>query len=215
MRVTSSSNFRRNVISAHPEGYIVCQRKSMRLSSILTFIFSGVTVTDPCSWCVPQLLYVLHQTSSSLPLFIIVFLSAQVSSSCFSYYLPGAAVSWGQPLTPPFFSARIRTSRHCWLWGATSVVKASPALCAQVRLRQWWKRTHQSASQILNEYLNCMLCPAGVFMEKPHPLYTHTSSSMFKFSTHQQTQSATTSDAHRSSVRPNSSTNQTGKTFSS
>lgn len=64
------------------------------------------------------------------------------------------------------------------------------------------------------KYPNCMLCPAGVFMEKPHPLYTHTSSSAFKFSTHQQTPSATTSNARGSSVRPNLSSNQTGETFS-
>jgi len=56
----------------------------------------------------------------------------------------------------------------------------------------------------------CTLCPAGVFMEKPHPLYTHTSSSAFKFSTHQQHPSTSTSNAHRTSVKPNSNTNQTG-----
>lgn len=58
-----------------------------------------------------------------------------------------------------------------------------------------------------------MFGAAGVFMEKPHPLYTHMSSSHFKFSTHQQTPSTTTFNSHRSSVRPNSSSNQTGKSI--
>ncbi len=58
-----------------------------------------------------------------------------------------------------------------------------------------------------------MLCPAGVFMEKPHPLYTHTSPSTFKFSTHQQTSSAATSTSPHNSVKTHSSINQTGKTF--
>lgn len=55
-----------------------------------------------------------------------------------------------------------------------------------------------------------MLRPAGVFMEKPHPLYTHTSS--FKFSTHPQSPGA--SNVRRSSARPDSSTNETSKTVS-
>lgn len=59
-------------------------------------------------------------------------------------------------------------------------------------------------------YFLHVLHPAGVFMEKPHPLYTHTSS--FKFSTHPQSPGA--SNIHHSSVRPDSSTNETSKTIS-
>ena len=51
-------------------------------------------------------------------------------------------------------------------------------------------------------------------MEKPHSLYTHSSLSAFKFSTHQQTPSFTASFAPQSSVKPNSGTNHTGKTSS-
>lgn len=58
-----------------------------------------------------------------------------------------------------------------------------------------------------------MFGPAGVFMEKPHPLYAHMSSSAFKFSTHQETQRTTTFNVHQSSARPNSSSNQTGKSI--
>ncbi|XP_037634369.1 protein dispatched homolog 3 [Sebastes umbrosus] len=64
-------------------------------------------------------------------------------------------------------------------------------------------------SNLSGQGISCPMC-SGVFMEKPHPLYTHTSSSAFKFSTHQQTPSTATSTAPRSSVKPNSSTNQTG-----
>ncbi|XP_049908156.1 protein dispatched homolog 3 [Epinephelus moara] len=63
-------------------------------------------------------------------------------------------------------------------------------------------------SNLSGQGISCPMC-SGVFMEKPHPLYTHSSSSAFKFSTHQQTASVTTSTALRSSVNPNSSTNQT------
>ncbi|KAI3372432.1 hypothetical protein L3Q82_022919 [Scortum barcoo] len=62
-------------------------------------------------------------------------------------------------------------------------------------------------SNLSGQGISCPMC-SGVFMEKPHPLYTHTSA--FKFSTHQQTPSTTTSTAPRSSAKPNSSTNQTG-----
>lgn len=73
-------------------------------------------------------------------------------------------------------------------------------------------QTLTSYPQPKNKDLKCMLYPAGVFMEKPHPLYTHTSSSGFKFSTHQQTPSTTTSTSPQSSLKPNSSINQTGTT---
>uniref|UniRef100_A0A671VCM8 Dispatched RND transporter family member 3 n=1 Tax=Sparus aurata TaxID=8175 RepID=A0A671VCM8_SPAAU len=61
-------------------------------------------------------------------------------------------------------------------------------------------------SNLSGQGISCPMC-SGVFMEKPHPLYTHISSSSFKFSTHQQTPVTTTSTAPRSSVK--SSTNQT------
>ncbi|KAM7416565.1 hypothetical protein PAMA_018565 [Pampus argenteus] len=63
-------------------------------------------------------------------------------------------------------------------------------------------------SNLSGQGISCPMC-SGVFMEKPHPLYTHTSSSAFKFSTHQQTLNTTTSTA-RSSLKPNSSTNPSG-----
>ncbi|XP_045889717.1 protein dispatched homolog 3 isoform X2 [Micropterus dolomieu] len=64
-------------------------------------------------------------------------------------------------------------------------------------------------SNLSGQGISCPMC-SGVFMEKPHPLYNHSSSSSFKFSTHQQTPSTMTSTAPQSSVKPNSSTNQTG-----
>ncbi|KAM9360979.1 protein dispatched homolog 3 [Symphorus nematophorus] len=64
-------------------------------------------------------------------------------------------------------------------------------------------------SNLSGQGISCPMC-SGVFMEKPHPLYTHTPSSAFKFSTHQQTLSTTTFTAPRSSVKPNSNTNHTG-----
>ncbi|KAL3063332.1 hypothetical protein OYC64_002992 [Pagothenia borchgrevinki] len=63
-------------------------------------------------------------------------------------------------------------------------------------------------SNLSGQGISCPMC-SGVFMEKPHPLYTHTSSSAFKFSTHQQHPSTSTSNAHRTSVKPDSNTNQT------
>uniref|UniRef100_A0A8C4HMN3 Dispatched RND transporter family member 3 n=1 Tax=Dicentrarchus labrax TaxID=13489 RepID=A0A8C4HMN3_DICLA len=54
-------------------------------------------------------------------------------------------------------------------------------------------------SNLSGQGISCPMC-SGVFMEKPHPLYTHTSSSAFKFSTHQQTPSTTTSTAPQSSL---------------
>ncbi|XP_074525615.1 protein dispatched homolog 3 [Halichoeres trimaculatus] len=64
-------------------------------------------------------------------------------------------------------------------------------------------------SNLSGQGISCPMC-SGVFMEKPHLLYSHTSSSAFKFSTHQQVTSTMTSTAARSSVRPNLGTNQTG-----
>uniref|UniRef100_A0A3B5A1J9 Dispatched RND transporter family member 3 n=1 Tax=Stegastes partitus TaxID=144197 RepID=A0A3B5A1J9_9TELE len=40
-------------------------------------------------------------------------------------------------------------------------------------------------SNLSGQGISCPMC-SGVFMEKPHPLNTHTSSSAFRFSTHQQ-----------------------------
>lgn len=56
-----------------------------------------------------------------------------------------------------------------------------------------------------------MSCPAGVFMEKPHPLPTHAPSSAFLYPTHQQRPSRTTATAAPSGVKQDSLTNQTGK----
>ncbi|XP_071338651.1 protein dispatched homolog 3 isoform X2 [Trachinotus anak] len=65
-------------------------------------------------------------------------------------------------------------------------------------------------SNLSGQGISCPMC-SGVFMEKPHSLYTHTSLSSFKFSTRQQTPSSITSTAPRkTSVKPNSGTNQTG-----
>ncbi|XP_040898585.1 protein dispatched homolog 3 [Toxotes jaculatrix] len=64
-------------------------------------------------------------------------------------------------------------------------------------------------SNLSGQGISCPMC-SGVFMEKPHSLYSHTSLSSFKFSTHQQTPSSTTSSAPRSSAKPNSGTSQTG-----
>nr|XP_020450240.1 protein dispatched homolog 3 isoform X2 [Monopterus albus] len=63
-------------------------------------------------------------------------------------------------------------------------------------------------SNLSGQGISCPMC-SGVFMEKPHALNTHTYSSAFKFSTHQQATSSTTSAVPRSSVKPNSGTNQT------
>ncbi|XP_023273913.1 protein dispatched homolog 3 isoform X1 [Seriola lalandi dorsalis] len=64
-------------------------------------------------------------------------------------------------------------------------------------------------SNLSGQGISCPMC-SGVFMEKPHSLYTHTSLSSFKFSTHQHIPSLITSTAPRNSVKPNSGTNQTG-----
>ncbi|CAJ1068606.1 protein dispatched homolog 3 [Xyrichtys novacula] len=64
-------------------------------------------------------------------------------------------------------------------------------------------------SNLSGQGISCPMC-SGVFMEKPHLLYTHASSTGFKFSTHQQATSTMTSTAARRSVRTNPSTNQTG-----
>ncbi|XP_029959796.1 protein dispatched homolog 3 [Salarias fasciatus] len=62
-------------------------------------------------------------------------------------------------------------------------------------------------SNLSGQGISCPMC-SGVFMEKPHPLYTHTSSSAFRFSAHQQNPSTTASTAAQSPARP--SGNQTG-----
>uniref|UniRef100_A0A3Q3W511 DUF7023 domain-containing protein n=1 Tax=Mola mola TaxID=94237 RepID=A0A3Q3W511_MOLML len=63
-------------------------------------------------------------------------------------------------------------------------------------------------SNLSGQGISCPTC-SGVFMEKPHRPYTHMSSSAFKFSTHPQAPSTTTSNAHHGSAGPNLSTNQT------
>nr|XP_046243091.1 protein dispatched homolog 3 isoform X2 [Scatophagus argus] len=67
-------------------------------------------------------------------------------------------------------------------------------------------------SNLSGQGISCPMC-SGVFMEKPHPLYTHSSSSAFKFSAHQQTPSSATSNSPQSSTKSNSSTDQTGSLF--
>ncbi|KAM3611641.1 uncharacterized protein V6R79_021963 [Siganus canaliculatus] len=62
-------------------------------------------------------------------------------------------------------------------------------------------------SNLSGQGISCPMC-SGVFMEKPHLLNSHASSSAFKFSTHQQTPSTTASAAARSSARSSSRTNQ-------
>ncbi|AWP06850.1 putative patched domain-containing protein 2 [Scophthalmus maximus] len=63
-------------------------------------------------------------------------------------------------------------------------------------------------SNLSGQGISCPMC-SGVFMERPHSLYSHASLSAFKISTHQQTQSST-SNVPRSSVKPDSGANQTG-----
>ncbi|KAM9742834.1 protein dispatched homolog 3 isoform 1-T2 [Menidia menidia] len=64
-------------------------------------------------------------------------------------------------------------------------------------------------SNLSGQGISCPMC-SGVFMEKPHQLYAHTSSSGFRFSTHQHNPSTPTSTAPQSSAQANPSTNQTG-----
>ncbi|KAM9858648.1 protein dispatched homolog 3 [Aulostomus maculatus] len=58
-------------------------------------------------------------------------------------------------------------------------------------------------SNLSGQGISCPMC-SGVFMEKPRPLNSHTSSSAFKFSTHQEAQRAPTSAALHSSMTSNS-----------
>ncbi|XP_029019831.1 protein dispatched homolog 3 [Betta splendens] len=58
-------------------------------------------------------------------------------------------------------------------------------------------------SNLSGQGISCPMC-SGVFMEKPHPLYAHVSPAAFKFSTHQQGPSTSTS------AKANLSTKQTG-----
>ncbi|XP_047236179.1 protein dispatched homolog 3 isoform X1 [Girardinichthys multiradiatus] len=63
-------------------------------------------------------------------------------------------------------------------------------------------------SNLSGQGISCPMC-SGVFMEKPHLLYTHTSSGL-RFSTHQQSQSTTASTVSQSSMKPNpTNTNKT------
>ncbi|XP_028314353.1 protein dispatched homolog 3 [Gouania willdenowi] len=64
-------------------------------------------------------------------------------------------------------------------------------------------------SNLSRQGISCPMC-SGVFMEKPHPLYTHTPPSTFRVSTHRQNKSMTTLHASQSSVKTNASSNQTG-----
>ncbi|KAM4579021.1 protein dispatched homolog 3 isoform 2-T3 [Fundulus diaphanus] len=64
-------------------------------------------------------------------------------------------------------------------------------------------------SNLSGQGISCPMC-SGVFMEKPHQLYTHASSSGLRFSTHQQSPSTTPSTASQNLMKTNPSTNQTG-----
>lgn len=85
------------------------------------------------------------------------------------------------------------------------MVRGSPAPCAQVST---FPPSHIQLVSVFLIFLY-VLRPAGVFMEKPHSLYPHTTS--FKFSTHPQSPGA--SNVRRSSTRRDSSTNETSTTF--
>ncbi|XP_032433997.1 protein dispatched homolog 3 isoform X1 [Xiphophorus hellerii] len=63
-------------------------------------------------------------------------------------------------------------------------------------------------SNLSGQGISCPTC-SGVFMEKPHLLYTHTSSSGLRFSTHQQSQSTTASTVSQTSMKTSPSTNNT------
>lgn len=175
-------------------------------------LFSGVSVIDPCSRSVPQLLYLLHQSLLSaivyhcLPVVPGVFLLVLLlSAGCCCLLRPATHA-------PLLFRRDTNLQTLLALRSNLSGQGISCPMCSGEAAAVMKKKSN--SSEIQNTSLKCMLCPAGVFMEKPHPLYTHTSSSAFKFSTHQQTSSTSTSTAPRSSVKPNSSTNQTGKIFS-
>ncbi|XP_061623324.1 protein dispatched homolog 3 [Phyllopteryx taeniolatus] len=65
-------------------------------------------------------------------------------------------------------------------------------------------------SNLSGQGISCPMC-SGVFMEKPHSLYSHTPSLTFRMSAHQQTRStAATSAAPLNTAAQNSSINQTG-----
>ncbi|PWA19700.1 hypothetical protein CCH79_00006861 [Gambusia affinis] len=63
-------------------------------------------------------------------------------------------------------------------------------------------------SNLSGQGISCPTC-SGVFMEKPHLLYTHTSSSGLRFSTHQQSQSTTASTVSQTTMKTSPSTNNT------
>ncbi|XP_029366152.1 protein dispatched homolog 3 [Echeneis naucrates] len=63
-------------------------------------------------------------------------------------------------------------------------------------------------SNLSGQGISCPMC-SGVFMEKPHSLYPHASLPSFKFSTHQQAPSSTTSVAPCNSTK-HSANNKTG-----
>lgn len=197
------------VISVHPEGIQDVKWKSRRLSWTIHPPTSGLTVIDPCSCSVPQLLYLLHQTLLSaivyhcLParpgVFLLVLL---LSAGCCCLLRPATHA-------PLLFRPDTNLQTLLALRSNLSGQGISCPMCSGETVMEKYSSVTPHKK---NKYLKCMLCPAGVFMEKPHPLYSHTSPSAFKFSTHQQTPSATTSTVPRSSVKTNSSTKQTGKT---
>ena len=180
----------------------------MKYSSSL---FAGVTLIDPCSWCVPQLLYLLHQTLLSaivyycLPVCPGVFLLVLLlSAGCCCLLRPATHA-------PLLFRRDTNLQTLLALRSNLSGQGISCPMCSG-ETAAGDGNASPLTSEIQSKFMSCVLCSAGVFMEKPHPLYTHISSSSFKFSAHQQTPITTTATAPRSSVK--SSTNQTGKTSS-
>lgn len=140
---------------------------------------------------------------------MVVFLLFQVCSSWFCSYLRAALASSGPPPTPPSSFDQTQTFRLCWRCAATSAARASPAACAPVRtVINKLQQTHLTA-EIWNKYVEGVFNPVGVFMEKPHQLFSHASSSGFRFSTHQHGLGTTASTTCQSQLKLK--TNQTGK----
>ncbi|XP_037537034.1 protein dispatched homolog 3 [Nematolebias whitei] len=63
-------------------------------------------------------------------------------------------------------------------------------------------------SNLSGQGISCPMC-SGVFMEKPHLLFGHSSSSGFRFSTHQHSPSTTSSTFSKKMLKVNPNTNQT------
>lgn len=161
--------------------------------------------TDPPCWCRPQLPCLLHHTLLPPPVHhpppvnpgVFLFLLL-LSAGCCCLLRPATHA-------PILFRQDTNLQTLLALRSNLSGQGISCPMCSGVRL-----------SHIPLVFVRCLFSssrvawhPAGVFMEKPHPLYIHTPS--FKFSTHPQSQG--TSNVRRSSARLDSS-NETSKTTS-